>query len=94
MSNTEVVHLHDDTSSIVITLTGASLPVVTHWGRTLGDLDQTALRGLVGAVSWTNPNNAPDDPVPLALLPDAACSTTSAVPDCAATAVANTSRPR
>ncbi|KOV82056.1 alpha-galactosidase [Nocardia sp. NRRL S-836] len=71
MSNTEVVHLHDDTSSVVITIEGAGLPVVTHWGRTLGDLDQAALRGLVDVVSWSNPNNTPDVPVPLALLPDA-----------------------
>ncbi|MCG8925659.1 alpha-galactosidase [Lentzea sp. CC55] len=71
MSNTEVVHLHDDISSVVITIAGTSLPVVAHWGRTLGDVDQAALRGLVDAVSWTNPNNSPDLPVPLALLPDA-----------------------
>ncbi|MDX8035567.1 alpha-galactosidase [Lentzea sp. BCCO 10_0856] len=71
MNNTEVVHLHDDTSSVVITLQGAGLPVMTHWGRTLGNVDQAALHGLVDVVSWSNPNNAPDAPVPLALLPDA-----------------------
>ncbi|WP_090054817.1 alpha-galactosidase [Lentzea fradiae] len=71
MSNPEVVHLHDGISSVVITLQGTDLPVVAHWGRTLGDVGQDALRGLVEVVSWTNPNNAPDVPVPLALLPDA-----------------------
>ena len=71
MNNTEVVHLHDDTSSVVINLQDAGLPVVTHWGRTLGDVDQTALRGLVDAVTGTIPNSSPDHVVALALLPDA-----------------------
>lgn len=71
MNNTEVVHLHDDTSSVVINLQGAGLPVVTHWGRTLGDVDQTALRGLVDVVTGTIPNSSPDHVVALALLPDA-----------------------
>jgi alpha-galactosidase len=44
MNNTEVVHLHDATSSVVIDVRGAGLPVVTHWGRTLGDVGQDALR--------------------------------------------------
>ena len=71
MNNTEVVHLHDDTSSVVINLQDAGLPVVTHWGRTLGDVDQTALRGLVDVVTGTIPNSSPDHVVALALLPDA-----------------------
>ncbi|SEQ43873.1 alpha-galactosidase [Lentzea xinjiangensis] len=71
MSNAEVVHLHDDTSSIVIALQGSSLPVVAHWGRTLGDIGPEALRASARAVEWPIPNNAPDVPVTLALLPDA-----------------------
>ncbi|MFS8098382.1 alpha-galactosidase [Lentzea alba] len=71
MNNTEVVHLRDTTSSVVIDVQGTGLPVVTHWGRTLGDVDQAALRGLVNAVTWSNPHNSPDSAVPLSLLPDA-----------------------
>ncbi|MGW6935757.1 hypothetical protein ACWGE0_37275, partial [Lentzea sp. NPDC054927] len=63
MNNTEVVHLHDDTSSVVITLQGAGLPVVTHWGRTLGNVDQAALRGLVHVLWGSHPHHAPDAPV-------------------------------
>ncbi|MEV6242252.1 alpha-galactosidase [Lentzea sp. NPDC051838] len=71
MNNTEVVHLHDHTSSVVIDVRGTGLPVVTHWGRTLGDVDQAALRSLVGVVAFSNPHNSPDVPVALTLLPDA-----------------------
>src|SRR5689334_14938788 len=71
MNNTEVVHLHDHTSSVVIDVRGAGLPVITHWGRTLGDVGQDALRVLAGAVSGVVPNSSPDHAVEVALLPDA-----------------------
>ncbi|MFI6102441.1 alpha-galactosidase [Lentzea sp. NPDC051213] len=71
MNNTEVVHLHDTASSVVIEVRGTGLPVVKHWGRTLGDVGQDALRTLADALLWTNPNNSPDSAVALALVPDA-----------------------
>lgn len=71
MNNTEVVHLHDRTSSVVIDVRGAGLPVITHWGRALGDVGQDALRVLAGAVSGVVPNSSPDHAVEVALLPDA-----------------------
>ncbi|WP_086663979.1 alpha-galactosidase [Lentzea kentuckyensis] len=71
MSSNEVVHLHDDTSSVVIDVRGTGLPVVTHWGRTLGDVGQDALRTLADVVTGTVPNSSPDHPVVVALLPEA-----------------------
>ena len=71
MNNMEVVHLHDATSSVVIDIRGTGLPVVTHWGRTLGDVGQDALHTLADAVTGVIPNSSPDHPVAVALLPEA-----------------------
>ncbi|TWP46470.1 alpha-galactosidase [Lentzea tibetensis] len=72
MSNTEVVHLHDSVSSIVVDIGGNGAPVIAHWGRALGDLDQESLTALVQAIRAPVPHNSPDSAVPLSLLPEAA----------------------
>ncbi len=71
MNNTEVVHLHDETSSVVIDIRGTGLPVVTHWGRKLGDVGQDALRTLADVLLGPIPHNTPDTAAALSLLPDA-----------------------
>ncbi|GLZ36080.1 alpha-galactosidase [Lentzea sp. NBRC 105346] len=69
MANTEVVHLQDGLTSVVVSIRG--LPAIAHWGKALGALDQSALTALVDAVEPPIPHNSPDVPVPLTVLPAA-----------------------
>jgi alpha-galactosidase len=64
-----IVHLRADTVSLVID--ARTLPSVVHWGAPLGDLSQDELLTLADDAISPIPNNAPDVPIPIGLLPSA-----------------------
>jgi alpha-galactosidase len=64
-----IVHLRADTVSLVID--ARELPTVVHWGAPLGALSEEDLVTLADAAVPPVPNNAPDVPAPIALLPSA-----------------------
>jgi alpha-galactosidase len=65
-----IVHLRADTVSLVIDAR-AGLPVIVHWGAPIGDLSDADLEVLADGAVAPIPNNAPDVPIPIALLPSA-----------------------
>ncbi|GAA3395749.1 alpha-galactosidase [Cryptosporangium minutisporangium] len=62
------VHLRAAGVSLVLDVTGP-VPSVLHWGADLGDLDAADLEALRATDLTEVPNNAPDDPRRLTLLP-------------------------
>ncbi len=64
-----IVHLRADTVSVVID--ARDLPSVVHWGAPLGDLSDDELLALADGAVAPIPNNAPDVPIPIGLLPSA-----------------------
>ena len=68
MPNHPPVHFRAAGVSLVLDVQGP-VPSVVHWGADLGDLDPAGLRALVSTASVEVPNNAPDVPRRLTLLP-------------------------
>ncbi|QUH01996.1 alpha-galactosidase [Saccharopolyspora erythraea] len=68
MTNFQIVHLGTDEVSLVVDARGSGLPVVVHWGASLGEPDQNALENLVRATARPVAHNALDEPVPFSLL--------------------------
>jgi alpha-galactosidase len=64
-----IVHLRAETVSLVID--ARALPSVVHWGAPLGDLTEDDLLALADDAVSPIPPNAPDVPIPIALLPSA-----------------------
>jgi alpha-galactosidase len=64
-----IVHLRAETVSLVID--ARELPTVLHWGAPLGDLSEEDLVTLADGAVSPLAMNAPDVPVPIALLPSA-----------------------
>jgi alpha-galactosidase len=62
------VHLRAAGVSLVLDVTGA-VPAVLHWGADLGELDSADLHALLSTSVVEIPNNAPDLPRRLSLLP-------------------------
>ena len=70
MTSNSIVQLHTETVSLVIDARGDGLPRIAHWGAPLGELTETDLAALVTGLVRPVPTAAPDQPVPLALLPE------------------------
>jgi alpha-galactosidase len=66
-----VVHLRAGGVSLVLDCTGGTLPRVLHWGADLGPLEAGTLTALAAADRPQHTGSTPDEPVPLALLPEA-----------------------
>jgi alpha-galactosidase len=66
-----VAHLSTDTVSVVLDARGGGLPVVVHWGAPLGDLSEEDLQTLADMAEPPTAVSTPDQPVPVALLPEA-----------------------
>ena len=64
-----IVHLRAETVSLVID--ARELPTVVHWGAPLGELSEEDLVTLADGAVSPLAMNAPDVPVPIALLPSA-----------------------
>lgn len=64
-----IVHLRAETVSVVID--ARDLPAVVHWGAPLGELSEAELLLLADEAVAPIPNNAPDVPIPIGLLPSA-----------------------
>ncbi|WP_243866384.1 alpha-galactosidase [Actinophytocola oryzae] len=64
-----ILHLRADTVSLVVD--ARDLPTVVHWGAPLGELSEEDLVTIADGVVPPVANNAPDVPVPIALLPSA-----------------------
>jgi alpha-galactosidase len=63
------VHLRAGGVGLVVLVPGDGAPVVLHWGRDLGDLDDASLDGLARAAVPPVPHSALDEPWWLTLLP-------------------------
>lgn len=68
---TYAVHLRAAGVSVLLAGDGGRLPSVVHWGADLGDLTAAAVHETVRAASGPNAANGVDNPVPVALLPEA-----------------------
>jgi alpha-galactosidase len=64
-----IAHLRADTVSVVID--ARDLPSIVHWGAPLGELSEADLTLLADDAVSPIPNNAPDVPIPIGLLPSA-----------------------
>ena len=64
-----IVHLRADTVSVVID--ARDLPSIVHWGAPLGEVPAEDLARLADDAVAPIPNNAPDVPIPIGLLPSA-----------------------
>ncbi|OLF06153.1 alpha-galactosidase [Actinophytocola xinjiangensis] len=66
-----IVHLATDTVSVVLDARGGRLPTVVHWGAPLGPLSDEDLATLADTVVGPAANSAVDEPVGVALVPEA-----------------------
>ena len=64
-----IVHLRADTVSVVVD--ARDLPSIVHWGAPLPGLSDEDLLALADDAVSPIPNNAPDVPIPIGLLPSA-----------------------
>ena len=67
----DTVHLRAGGVSVLLTCDGGRLPVVQHWGVDLGDLGADEIVEVQRAASGPNAANGVDQPIPVALLPEA-----------------------
>ncbi|OLF15391.1 alpha-galactosidase [Actinophytocola xanthii] len=67
-----IVHLATDTVSLVLDARSGGLPTVVHWGAPLGRPSEPELAALADAVVGPTSPSTPDEPVPLAVLPEPA----------------------
>jgi alpha-galactosidase len=72
MTSETIVHLRTETVSVLIDARGENLPRIAHWGAPLGELPEAELAAVLAGLGRPVPPNAPDRPVPLALLPEPA----------------------
>jgi alpha-galactosidase len=70
MSDPDLWHLHDGTTSIVVDARGPGLPAIAHWGAPLGGVHPRELGTVVDALAPPRTATTSDAPVPTALLPD------------------------
>lgn len=64
-----IAHLRAAGASLVLDARGTGVPVVVHWGRDLGALDDTELAALADAVVPAVPPSSIDAPLRLSVLP-------------------------
>jgi alpha-galactosidase len=63
-------HLRNGGVSVVVDVSGPTLPGIAHWGDDLGELDEPALLSVLDASGPAAIGQGPDLPVRLALLPE------------------------
>ena len=66
----DLIHLTAGGVSVLLDLSGAQLPTVTHWGAALGDLAAEDARAVALADIRPATPGTPDVPVRVALLPE------------------------
>jgi alpha-galactosidase len=66
-----LAHLRNGGTSILVDLTSASLPVIVHWGRDLGDMSEAEGGALAAAATPQRVSGGLDVPPRLTLLPQA-----------------------
>lgn len=69
---TRRVHLRAAGVSLLLEVTGGRTPAVLHWGRDLGPLTAASVEQVAAATISPVPNNAPDVPVRVGILPQLA----------------------
>jgi alpha-galactosidase len=65
-----ITHLRAAGSSLVLELSGGSMPRVVHWGPDLGELSDLDLESVAAATAPGIGSSAPDEPVRLTVLPE------------------------
>ncbi|MFB6867847.1 alpha-galactosidase [Agromyces sp. NPDC056389] len=65
-----VFHLRTGGVSVVIEASGSTLPVICHWGRDLGPLDERALARVAEHAHATRVTSEPDQPIAVGVLPE------------------------
>ncbi|KRA22121.1 hypothetical protein ASD65_16515 [Microbacterium sp. Root61] len=66
-----VVHLTAAGVSVVVVAEPGMLPVIAHWGRALGPLDEVSLARIAADLRPQRATSEPDVPLPIGVLPEA-----------------------